>query len=386
MTWAGKSSYFFLLQQILGNRNACGWRFRFDLAFIMTRSSSLWDAINVYGIPIEGNLLTTGTPLSSPPLIDISNDSILCGVKLIAEAWDTGGACIKLACFRTGVFGQNGMERKSPVHHPKLVDTDGKYRDVVRQFIKDTYGFSGAFAECLCGSPDLYQGVPMIFMGDEYGHTKGGNNNTYCHDNYVIFYTLLMSGKSDFFRFCCPVTNECESLGLKDFPTAERLQWHGHTPDKPGQSDTSRFVAYTLIDAVKREIYMAFNAGHLPVTISLPERPGYRWEPLVDNSKPAPYDFFSGDLLDRETSIKQHAQFLDANLYPILSYSSIILLWTTAKPHTSIFTLVFMLTHLRLPLSRPPLVVDQSSFGARRLPALVDGHVLLTNRDAFFSD
>ena len=29
------------------------------------------------------------------------------------------------------------------------------------------------------------QGVPMIAMGDEYGHTKGGNNNTYCHDNFV---------------------------------------------------------------------------------------------------------------------------------------------------------------------------------------------------------
>jgi isoamylase len=29
----------------------------------------------------------------------------------------------------------------------------------------------------------------MIYMGDEYGHTKGGNNNTYCHDNYVTFYT-----------------------------------------------------------------------------------------------------------------------------------------------------------------------------------------------------
>lgn len=33
------------------------------------------------------------------------------------------------------------------------------------------------------------QGVPMITMGDEYGHTKGGNNNTYCHDNFVS--TLL---------------------------------------------------------------------------------------------------------------------------------------------------------------------------------------------------
>ncbi|KXZ47657.1 hypothetical protein GPECTOR_33g539 [Gonium pectorale] len=31
-------------------------------------------------------------------------------------------------------------------------------------------------------------GVPMITMGDEYGHSKAGNNNTYCHDselNYV---------------------------------------------------------------------------------------------------------------------------------------------------------------------------------------------------------
>jgi hypothetical protein len=25
----------------------------------------------------------------------------------------------------------------------------------------------------------------MITMGDEYGHTKGGNNNTYCHDSAV---------------------------------------------------------------------------------------------------------------------------------------------------------------------------------------------------------
>lgn len=44
---------------------------------------SLWDGANVFGAPIEGDLLTTGTPLSSPPLIDlISNDPILCGVKV----------------------------------------------------------------------------------------------------------------------------------------------------------------------------------------------------------------------------------------------------------------------------------------------------------------
>lgn len=46
---------------------------------------SVWDAVNVYGSAIEGDSLTTGTPLSCPPLIDmISNDPILRGVKVLS--------------------------------------------------------------------------------------------------------------------------------------------------------------------------------------------------------------------------------------------------------------------------------------------------------------
>ncbi|TKY60780.1 Isoamylase 1 [Spatholobus suberectus] len=292
--------------------------FRFDLASIMTRSSSLWDGANVFGAPIEGDLLTTGTPLSSPPLIDlISNDPILCGVKLIAEAWDAGGL------YQVGTFPHWGI----------WSEWNGKYRDMVRKFIKGTDGFAGAFAECLCGSPNLYQGggrkpwhsinfvcahdgftladlvtynkkhnlsngednndgenhnnswncgqegefvstsvkklrkrqmrnfflslmvsqgVPMIYMGDEYGHTKGGNNNTYCHDNYLNYFRWdkKEESSSDFFRFCCLMTKfrqECESLGLDDFPTSKRLQWHGHFPGMPDWSETSRFVAFTMV-------------------------------------------------------------------------------------------------------------------------------------------
>ncbi|KAK3437526.1 hypothetical protein EUGRSUZ_C02189 [Eucalyptus grandis] len=377
--------------------------FRFDLASILTRSSSLWDAANVFGKPIEGDLLTTGTPLSSPPLIDmISNDPILRGVKLIAEAWDTGGL------YQVGTFPHWGI----------WSEWNGKYRDVVRQFIKGTDGFSGAFAESLCGSPNLYQeggrrpwnsvnfvcahdgftladlvsyndkhnlvngednndgeshnnswncgqegefagisvkrlrkrqmrnffvclmvsqGIPMLYMGDEYGHTKGGNNNSYCHDNYINYFRWdkKEESSSDFYRFCSLMTkfrHECESLGLSDFPTAERLQWHGHLPGKPDWSENSRFVAYTMVDSVRGEIYIAFNASHLPVTVVLPERPGYRWEPLVDTSKPAPFDFLSSDLPERDVAVKQYAQFLDSNLYPMLSYSSIIL---SLSPDTS---------------------------------------------------
>ncbi|KAK4478923.1 hypothetical protein RD792_014430 [Penstemon davidsonii] len=343
--------------------------FRFDLASIMTRSSSLWDAVNVYGSAVEGETLTTGTPLSAPPLIDmISNDPVLHGVKLIAEAWDCGGL------YQVGMFPHWGI----------WSEWNGKYRDVVRQFIKGTDGFSGAFAGCLCGSPDSYQeggrkpwnsinfvcahdgftladlvtynnkhnlangednkdgenhnnswncgqGVPMFYMGDEYGHTKGGNNNTYCHDNFINYFRWdkMEEASSDFFRFCRLMTqfrHECESLGLNDFPTAERLQWHGHAPGMPDWSETSRFVAFTLIDSVKGELYIAFNTSHVAVTVTLPERPGYRWEPLVDTGKTAPFDFFSDDTPDREIAIRQYAHFLDDNLYPMLSYSSVILL------------------------------------------------------------
>lgn len=38
-----------------------------------------------------------------------------------------------------------------------------QYRDVVRQFVKGTDGFAGAFAECLCGSPSLYQ-VSLLLL------------------------------------------------------------------------------------------------------------------------------------------------------------------------------------------------------------------------------
>lgn len=169
----------------------------------------------------------------------------------------------------------------------------------------------------------------MFCMGDEYGHTKGGNNNTYCHDHYVNYFRWdKKEQSSDLHRFCCLMTKfrkECECLALEDFPTAQRLQWHGHEPGKPDWSETSRFVAFSMKDETKGEIYVAFNASHLPTVVALPERTGCRWEPVVDTGKPAPYDFLTDDLPHRAFSIHQFSHFLSSSLYPMLSYSSIIL-------------------------------------------------------------
>lgn len=78
-------------------------------------------------------------------------------------------------------------------------------------------------------------------------------------------------------------------------------------------------------DETKGEIYVAFNTSHLPVVVGLLERSGFRWEPVVDTGKEAPYDFLTDGLPDRAVTVYQFSHFLNSNLYPMLSYSSIIL-------------------------------------------------------------
>jgi isoamylase len=77
---------------------------------------------------------------------------------------------------------------------------------------------------------------------------------------------------------------------------------------------------------MQKELYVAFNASHLPVMVSLPERPGFKWYPLVDTSKPSPYDFLTDDVPNRAVALAQSSSFLNAHVFPMLNYSSIILI------------------------------------------------------------
>eukprot|EP00475_Leptophrys_vorax_P011430 TRINITY_DN17975_c0_g1_i1.p1 TRINITY_DN17975_c0_g1~~TRINITY_DN17975_c0_g1_i1.p1 ORF type:complete len:485 (-),score=10.07 TRINITY_DN17975_c0_g1_i1:95-1408(-) len=387
--------------------------FRFDLASILTRSSSLWDRSNVYGSTDSGGNgatttgessggeggdgVTTGTPLTEPPLIDaISNDPVLRDVKLIAEAWDAGGL------YQVGNFPHWGV----------WAEWNGQYRDSVRQFIKGTDGVVGMFAEALCGSPNLYkaggrrpyhsvnfvtahdgftlrdlvsytakhnnangndntdgedhnlswncgeegegasaaverlrqrqmrnfmlalfvsQGVPMVLMGDECALTKNGNNNTYCHDSAINYFDWTKAeedpfGFLRFFQAVVALRKEFKCFRLPDFPTSDHLQWHGLTPNTPDWTPAGRFLAFTIRDD-ENELYVAFNASHLPVVPTLPERYGRTWHPLVDTGKPSPYDVLSPDLpaRDREVAVAQSAGMLAANLYPMIGYSAAVL-------------------------------------------------------------
>ena len=208
--------------------------FRFDLASVLGRDQ-------------HGNIL-----LNAPLLEGIAEDPILHGIKIIAEAWDAGGA------YQVGGFSTK-----------RWTEWNGRFRDDVRRFWVGDGGMMGSFAARICGSSDLYQssgkgpgrslnfvtchdgftlndlvsyrqkhndengefsrdgadanysdncgvegpsedpaveavrirmiknllltlfisrGVPMLLGGDEFRRSQRGNNNAYCQDNEVSWF------------------------------------------------------------------------------------------------------------------------------------------------------------------------------------------------------
>jgi isoamylase len=436
--------------------------FRFDLGSIMTRAHSAWHAAGPCrsgdsdtdteastdgecidaeegsaAAPLSGGAILsdcgsmmtdgagvpTGTPLSDPPLIAaISDDPVLSGVKLIAEAWDCDGLN------QVGAF---------PHYGGRWSEWNGHFRDTARQFIKGTDGsWVGNFASTLCGSPQVYaaeqpgendwwgmnggrvwrgnrgptasvnfvtahdgftladavsynekhneangednrdgeshnlswncgeegpsnspavaalrarqsrnllcslllsHGVPMLLMGDECGHTKGGNNNTYCHDsplNWLDWDAVRADegGLLRFVRHLITLRKARSELRRATYVTDADVQWHGLTPGEPDWTEASRFLALTMPipgPPGSGGLYIAFNTGHLSQVVSLPEWDGRVWQPLVDTGRKAPYDFLAADerLSAREVAAARAAlaMWTLEGSYPILPWSCVVL-------------------------------------------------------------
>jgi isoamylase len=317
--------------------------FRFDLASILTRDQD-------------------GQPLSDPPIIRrIAEDPLLKNAKLIAEAWDAAGL------YQVGSF---------PSYN-RWAEWNGKYRDIVRKFIKGTDENAGPFAGALSGSQDLYGyqgkpyfsvnfvtahdgfslrdlvsyneknniangennqdgandneswncghegqttnpkilllrqrqmknfivslmvaiGTPMMLMGDEYGHTHGGNNNTWCQSGPMnAFLWDKLEEEKDLFRFfksMIAFRKNNSLLRRVQFLEPADIDWHGMQPFHADWGSSSRCVAYTLKDRVKEnDLYIAFNATTTRPTVHLPPAPAHKkWYRLVDTALATPHDF-----------------------------------------------------------------------------------------------
>lgn len=205
--------------------------FRFDLGSILGRDQN-------------GNIL------ENPPMLErIAEDPILRNTKIIAEAWDAGGAyqvgwfpggrwaewndryrdtirsfwrgdhgaVLQFATRLTGSSDLYLRDGRKPFHSINfvtshdgftlndLVSYNGKHndengeqnRDGSNHNISYNYGFEGATVNPKIESIRVRQiknmllsllvslGTPMLVMGDEIRRTQGGNNNAYCQDNEI---------------------------------------------------------------------------------------------------------------------------------------------------------------------------------------------------------
>ncbi len=117
--------------------------FRFDLASILSRDEN-------------------GAPMTNPPLLEtLAHDAILSKCKLIAEAWDAGGL------YQVGNFPSWG----------RWAEWNGKYREVIRKFLKGDAYVSKEFADRLTGSKDLYNSRS----------SNASINFITCHDGFTLY-------------------------------------------------------------------------------------------------------------------------------------------------------------------------------------------------------
>jgi isoamylase len=91
-------------------------------------------------------------------------------VALIAEAWDAAGL------YHLGAFPGMGW-----------AEWNGRYRDVVRRFVRGDRGMVGQVATCLAGSSDLYE--------DDGRLPASSINFITCHDGFPLWDLVSYDGK-----------------------------------------------------------------------------------------------------------------------------------------------------------------------------------------------
>lgn len=88
-------------------------------------------------------------------------------------------------------------------------------------------------------------GTPMLLMGDEYAHTKEGNNNTWCHDNHLNHFQwdkidpLMVS----YIHKLSSLRKEISRLTVPQFYSKTEISWHNSELDDPRWEAHDGFLA-----------------------------------------------------------------------------------------------------------------------------------------------
>lgn len=165
------------------------------------------------------------------------------------------------------------------------------------------------------------QGIPMLLMGDEYGHKKKGNNNTWCQDNGLSWFDWNgVKQNHAFFRYYSGLVHFRKNNPLLKhgkFLSENELIWHGEHPNSPEWERENHLIAFSLKDPEHgNDIFVAFNAKNEKATIELPKpHAGKKWHLIVNTSNPPPADFYE----------EKKAPLIKDDKLTLLPFSSILL-------------------------------------------------------------
>ena len=300
--------------------------FRFDLASIFYRDCD-------------------GKPISDPPILKaIESDPLLKSLKWIAEPWDAAGLYqpgffakrgkwmewnglfrdyirqfIKgtdhtAAHFATALCGSeptyqsttplssinfitahDGFTLRDLVSYQKKRNFDNgeMNRDGMDENCNWNCGFEGPTTDPLVHALRerqmrnfflalfLSQGIPMLKMGDEYGHSSKGNNNPYVQDNEISWFLWDELEKNgpifDFVSSLIAFRKNHPIFWNTHFLTEKEIEWHGEKPLQPQWDGVGRLIAFTLKGEFP--IYVAFNGDDAPHQVELPQE--ILWKEIV---------------------------------------------------------------------------------------------------------
>jgi len=141
----------------------------------------------------------------------------------------------------------------------------------------------------------LSHGTPMLHMGDEFGHTRRGNNNPWCQDN-ELNHMPWGEGRdddlADFTRKLVALSRRLPLLQGNAWWTATNpnrkgeVTWHGLEPGKPDWTAESRQLAWALTSPEQEgSLLVLANSGLKPARFILPQPPqGQSWLPVLATS------------------------------------------------------------------------------------------------------
>ena len=151
----------------------------------------------------------------------------------------------------------------------------------------------------------LSRSVPMLFMGDEFGHTKQGNNNAYCQDNEISWLNWRLNKERQeqlsfvkdliAFRSGRDILSGGRALRGSDWKNVglPDVSYHGVQLWQPDYAPYSRTVSVLFNGAygegLQDDIYLLFNMHWEELRFALPteSREGKvicGWKTVLDTS------------------------------------------------------------------------------------------------------